>query len=189
MKHSRLSSFKKSNLTIANDNFGLALKNVVSTECSVTEMMHRVERLENELLQMPQANIPPNHYFGDNVYVREVIFPKGVVSTGYVHRTAHVSIQIDGHMTIWTPEKGLHDVSGFSITEVKPGMKRAGYAHADTRWLCAFGVKDASTREIDEVMASLAFSRYDDYLNFHKEHSLELAYDKQAFNLVLENNA
>jgi hypothetical protein len=131
---------------------------------NIEDSMLKIERLE---ASMPKNDLQPSHYYGNNVYVREIFFKAGTIATGITHRHDHVSIMISGHMTIWTPEDGVHDVFGPHITEVRRGMKRAGYAHKDTHWVCAFGVPNELPR--DEILDFLKFDRYADYLSFLDE--------------------
>lgn len=98
-----------------------------------------VEAFERRLLESPTVMEDPKQYYGQNVCVRTQFFPSGFVAVGKVHKYDHVSILLKGAMTIWTPE-GTVTVRGPSITEVKAGMKRFGYAHEDTLWAIACGI-------------------------------------------------
>lgn len=133
----------------------------------------QIEALEATMESMPQVELPTNHYFGKDVYVRELFFKKGTVATGRVQRVDHVSILISGHMTLWTPDRGVHEVYGPSITEVKHGMKRAGYAHTDVHWATAHGVKDAGEYSKDMLLEFLTFRYYGEYLDFLNENIIE----------------
>jgi hypothetical protein len=91
-----------------------------------------------------------------------------------------VSILVSGHMTIWTPESGLHDVHGLSVTEVKPGMKRAGYAHTDVVWITAHATEGVSQdlhptqQEMEELLTTKTFSEFADfYATFQSGRALE----------------
>jgi hypothetical protein len=144
------------------------------TNLTTTDSISKIESLENIILSMPQVEMPPNHYFGENVYVREIFFKKGTIATGAVQRLKHVSIMLSGHMTIWTPDRGVHDVYGPSITEVNPGMKRAGYAHTDTHWVCAYGINDPDQYCADELLDILSFKCYGDYEEFINRNTYDL---------------
>ena len=74
-----------------------------------------IEDLQNRL---PQHQRHVDEFFGDHLYVRVARMRKGEFLIGAVHKYSHVSILVSGHMTIWTPESGLHDVHGLSVTEV-----------------------------------------------------------------------
>ena len=127
--------------------------------------LDRIELLEDEMKDSDDAvKLPVKEYYGKDVYVRETFFKAGTIATGRVHKFDHISILISGHMTIWTPFDGVHDVYGPSITEVPAGMKRVGYAHTDTHWVTAHGLKNGVN-----AIESLTFSKYGEYLTFLTE--------------------
>jgi len=128
----------------------------------------KIEQLEQLMLREPQLDIKPNYYFGKDLCVKEIFFKQGTIATGLIQKFEHVSILISGHMTLWTPFNGVHEVRGPSITEVKPGMKRAGYAHTDVHWLCAYGIRDVENYNQDEITEFLTFRYYGEYLDFKK---------------------
>jgi hypothetical protein len=165
----RLSSLRKTNNVGGN----LVLSKFNALKTLTTNPIAHIEEMEEHLLLLPQTENQPNHYFGKDVYVKELFFKKGTVATGRVQRVEHVSILVSGHMTLWTPERGLHDVKGFEITEVKPGMKRAGYAHTDVHWLCAYGVRDVENYHQEELLDMLTFRKYDEYLNFINQYTID----------------
>lgn len=94
-------------------------------------MRDRVERLESILEKSPQAECPVRSHFAPGVYVREMTVPAGVIATGAVHRTEHLTIVV-GHCHLTTDE-GVKELVGFHIIHSKPGAKRAIYAIAETK--------------------------------------------------------
>jgi len=134
-----------------------------------------IDRLETIMKSMPGHGKPPpsKHYRGNHIIARESSFPAGTIAIGRVHKYDHISIMLTGHMTIWTPDKGLHDVFGPDVTEAKCGMKRAGFAHTDTRWVCVFGADLPEEADDEEIMEYLTFERYGDYLSFTNKTLIE----------------
>lgn len=122
-----------------------------------------VKRYEDMLIQLPQLDMPVEHFFGDGVYVRKLILPKGACATGRIHKYDHVSIVVSGDMTIWTEESGVHRVTGHSVVEVKAGMKRAGVAHEDTVWLTAHRMDRLSPSEIVDFLTVVTYDEYEAY--------------------------
>jgi hypothetical protein len=90
------------------------------------DMRSRVERLEAILAQAPQAECGLQHRFAPGVYMREMLVPAGVIATGAVHKTEHLTIVV-GHCVLTTDE-GPQEFSGYSSFVSKPGAKRAIYA-------------------------------------------------------------
>lgn len=93
-------------------------------------MRERVERLEGILAQAPQVECPTRHHFAPGVYAREMTIPAGVIATGAVHKTEHLSIVV-GHCWLTTDE-GPKEFIGHHTFVSKPGAKRALHAITDT---------------------------------------------------------
>jgi hypothetical protein len=99
----------------------------ISDQCSMRE---RVERLEAILAQAPQVECITRHHFAPGVYARELTIPAGVIATGAVHKTEHLSIVV-GHCLL-TTDDGPVEISGCHTFVSKPGAKRALHAITDT---------------------------------------------------------
>lgn len=89
-----------------------------------------IERLEAEMRQMPQVEIPVDHSFGPGFYARTITVPAGATLVGKVHTTEHIFMVIKGDITLVT-ENGRKRVQGPYQVVCQPGTKRAGYAHTD----------------------------------------------------------
>lgn len=96
----------------------------------VISMRERVERLEDAVAQLPPAECGLSHHFAPGVYMREMRVPAGVVATGAVHKTEHLTI-IVGHCLL-TTDDGVRTLEGHHTIKSKPGAKRAIYAIEDT---------------------------------------------------------
>lgn len=81
--------------------------------------------------KLPQAEIPVRHTFGPGFYARTVTLPPGAVATGKVHATEHIFIVSRGDITLVT-EDGTRRVQAPFQMVCRPGLKRVGYAHAET---------------------------------------------------------
>jgi hypothetical protein len=92
-----------------------------------TPMRGRVERLESILEDAPQAECPIRNHFAPGVYAREMTVPAGVIATGAVHKTEHLSILSAGHCWL-TTEDGVQELRAPYTCVSKPGAKRAIYA-------------------------------------------------------------
>lgn len=94
-------------------------------------MRERVERLESLLSHYPQAECSFRHHFAPGVYAREMTIPAGVIATGAVHKTEHLSIISSGHCLLTTDE-GAKEIHGPCTFVSKPGAKRALVAITET---------------------------------------------------------
>lgn len=93
-------------------------------------MRARVERLERICEQLPQVPCRVRNHFAPGLYAREMTVPAGVIATGAVHKTEHMTI-IVGHCFL-TTEEGTREFRGHHTIVSKPGAKRAIYAVSET---------------------------------------------------------
>lgn len=94
------------------------------------DMRARVERLEAILEGQPQVECPVRHHFAPGVYMREMTVPAGVIATGAVHKTEHLTI-VAGHCLL-TTDDGPREFVGYTTFLSKPGAKRAIQAIEET---------------------------------------------------------
>lgn len=104
----------------------------------------QILNIERFILECPQTETPTRHYFSPGLYAREMFIPAGTVLTGAVHKTEHL-VQFDGDITVLT-DGGMTRLTGRHTFVSKPGVKRVGYAHADT-WCTGFFVTDKTDVE------------------------------------------
>lgn len=97
-----------------------------------------VVKLESEMRQMPQLDMPVNHHFADGVYVRELPIPKDAVIVGKLHKQSHVTLLTKGEVTILT-QHGVERLSAPATFVSPAGTKRAIYAHEDSVLVTAHG--------------------------------------------------
>lgn len=93
-------------------------------------MRERVERLESILAQEPQVDCPVRWHFAPGVAMRETLIPAGVLATGAVHKTEHLTVVV-GHCFLATDE-GPIEINGHVTVLSVPGAKRAIQAVTDT---------------------------------------------------------
>ncbi len=95
-----------------------------------------VQRLETQLQQGPTLNVDDltSHHFARGIYMRELLIPAGHCCVGKIHRDEHLNVLLSGKIAVLT-EHGVKLLEGPCILKSFPGIKRAGYAVTDTRWL------------------------------------------------------
>lgn len=112
-------------------------------------MRERVERLQEEVLALPQYEPETKHRFHGGMYCREVWRDAGVLVVGKVHKKEHFYLIVSGTVLITTDE-GVQRVTGPAMLESMPGTKRAVYS--ETAALCmTFHRTDAATVEDAEA--------------------------------------
>jgi len=120
-----------------------ALDAIESTGRPTREQILTIEKF---ILGCPQVETPTKHYFSPGIYAREMFIPAGTVLTGAVHKTEHL-VQFVGDITVLT-DGGMQRLTGRHTFVSKPGVKRVGYAHADT-WCTGFFATDKT--DIEEL--------------------------------------
>jgi quercetin dioxygenase-like cupin family protein len=120
------------------------------------EARNKIHRLEDFLLSMPEdekvdIDAMTFHHFAPGVYAREMKIPKGVVVTGKIHKTTHLSIVSQGKISIAT-EEGNKIIEAPAIFVTKPGTKRAAYALEDTTFITIHVTEETDLDKIEQLV-------------------------------------
>lgn len=115
------------------------------------DMLSKILRLESEMRAMPQVEFETTHHFSHGVYVRTIRIPAGSLLTGKMHATDHLNIVSQGDISVLT-EDGIQRIKAPAIIPAKAGMKRVGFAHADTVWTTIHGTNET---DLDRLEAEL----------------------------------
>lgn len=94
-----------------------------------------IQRLQAALALFPQQESEASHHFAPGLYARELIIPAGAVIIGKMHRHAHLAVMAYGDMTLYSTQAGRNRMQGYHLIESPAGIKRVGYAHADSCWI------------------------------------------------------
>lgn len=121
----------------------LKLPNYVSRE--------QVERLQEQMAVMPQAELVTEHQFSPGMYMRKLYRPAGTLIVGKVHKEPHFFLCAKGEIIAWT-ENGMKRLQAGDVVESKPGTKRVTLAVTD-----AIGITIHRTdkTDLDEIEAEL----------------------------------
>ena len=87
------------------------------------------------MAEQEQAELEYVHRFAPGVYSREMIVPAGVLLTGAVHKTEHISIFLEGRMLIPDENGEGIEIEAPIVEIAKPGVKRIGLALERVRWI------------------------------------------------------
>lgn len=94
------------------------------------DMRARVEHLEAALEKVPQVECGLRNHFAPGIYMREMTVPAGVIATGAVHKTEHMTI-VFGHCHL-TTDDGVQELKGYHVVKSRAGAKRAIAAIEET---------------------------------------------------------
>jgi hypothetical protein len=109
-----------------------------------------VHALQDNLLAMPQVDVAIEHLVHGGMYARTALIPANTVLTGAQTNADNICV-VYGDITV-TTDNGVQRLTGFNVLPASAGAKRAGFAHADTRWtmLARTDLQDVS--DIEEAL-------------------------------------
>lgn len=116
--------------------------------------IEKVEALEALILKHPQVDLQTKHELSGGVYARTIFIPAGTVLTGARHKKDHVNI-VFGDITVSTDD-GMKRITGYHVIPTKAGMKRVGFAHADTAWTTVCQTELTDIEEIENELVEEA---------------------------------
>jgi len=121
--------------------------------------MPEILRIEQELLQMPQVELPIEHYQIDGVYARSMFIPAGTILTGKIHNFESIAILAKGRIRI-TNGTESYIISEGHIMVDKPGVKRLGYAETDVVFITVHRTDNTEIEAIEKELVSATFEEY-----------------------------
>ena len=144
---------------------------VLGCESGEIDKLHardKVFALEAKVKELPQVKLPLRHFFSGDIYVGEMFIPANHVLTGHIHLYEHIAICSSGDISIYD-ETGLHRVKAGDIFVSKPGIKRAGFAHEDTRFINVLPMLEPWPRDWEDYASKFTVETYEEYDAFLKE--------------------
>jgi quercetin dioxygenase-like cupin family protein len=111
----------------------------------------KVDRLEAEIMQLPQIECEITHHFAPGMYARRAYLKAGAVYTGAIHKTEHLIMLAKGRVEIVTQD-GTATFEAGDIITCKPGMKNAVYALEDSVWANYFPTMETNPEKLVEVL-------------------------------------
>ena len=108
----------------------------------------QIDRLQGEMVKMPQAALETEHYFSEGMYCRRVFRPAGTLIVGKVHKKPHFFLCAAGEIIAWT-EKGLKHLKAGDVVESQPGTKRVTLAVTDAVGITIHRTDNTSLEEIE----------------------------------------
>ena len=111
----------------------------------------QIDRLQSEMVKMPQAELLTEHFFSPGMYCRRVYRSAGTLIVGTVHKEPHFFLCAKGEIIAWT-ENGMKKLQAGDLIESKAGTKRVTLAVTD-----AIGITIHRTdkTDLDEIEAEL----------------------------------
>lgn len=122
--------------------------------------------------EIPQVEIPVQHYFSQGVYAREITIPAGVVLTGEIHKFTQLNILSKGRMQVYT-EEGMREVEAPFTVVSPPGTKRIAHTLTECVWTTIHGTDET---DVEIIRSQFIAKDENDYLEFCGQKQLELGF-------------
>ena len=154
---------------------------------SILSKNEKIDRLEKELMNMPQVNCPIRHYFSPGVYAREITIPAGAVVTGAIHKTENLVLISMGRLRVLTNDGSKEYKAGDMLT-CHAGIKNAVVALEDSRWTNFFSNPNNET-DTDKLIESLTECKASELIGGENNKQLianKIANDRSDYLLFLE---
>lgn len=110
-----------------------------------------IERVEAELLKLPQVEIPLTHRFAPGVYMREVMMPAGTFVIGHCHKTRHLNIISQGRATVMM-DGDVHEIVAPCVLTSEVNVRKVLYIHEDMIWAT---IHPTHETDLDKLEAEL----------------------------------
>jgi quercetin dioxygenase-like cupin family protein len=132
----------------------------------------QIDRLQAEMVKMPQAELVTEHHFSPGMYMRKVFRPAGTVIVGKVHKKPHFFLCAMGEIAAWT-ENGMVTLRAGDVVESKPGTKRVTMAVTDSIGITIHRTDKIDLDEIEVELIEPDTTALFDARNDVKERLLE----------------
>ena len=120
-------------------------------------------QIEAQILQMPQVELPIEHYQIKGVYARSMFIPAGTLLTGKIHNFESIAILAKGTIRI-TNGTESYVISEGHIMVDQPGVKRLGYAETDVVFITVHRTDNIEIEAIEDELVSATFEEYEQQL-------------------------
>jgi quercetin dioxygenase-like cupin family protein len=118
---------------------------------------------QEEMMKMPQVEIPVRHIFSDGVYAREITVPAGAVIMGELHKHTNLNIMSAGRMMLLTDEGWKEIEAPFTVVS-PPGTKRAAYAITDCVWTTILATPETDVAKIEQHFIAKSEAEYQAFM-------------------------
>jgi hypothetical protein len=137
-----------------------------------TPTLAEIERLQHEMMQMPQAELDTEHYFSGGMYCRKLTRPAGTLIVGKVHKKDHFFMCAKGQIIAWS-EKGMVTLNAGDVLASKAGTKRVTLAVTDAIGITFHKTNKINLDKIEKELIEPEELALFDSSNKLKAHALE----------------
>lgn len=110
-----------------------------------------IERVEENLLHLPQIGMPLTHRFAPGVYLREIFMPAGTFVIGHEHKTEHFNIVLTGRARVLV-DGVVREVGAGEVFVSKPGVRKVLYILENMRWQTVHPTDETDISKLEELL-------------------------------------
>jgi hypothetical protein len=115
-----------------------------------------IERAQKIMLEMPQADAPVTHIFGNGLYIRETRMSPGA-AVGHYQRYPHMCVLVKGKCTMIQSDGTFKEFSA-PMTFIAPPGKKAGYVLEDCIWLNIYATNETDVEKLENYYLDKDYS-------------------------------
>ena len=101
-------------------------------------------------LSMPQVKCHTEHYFGPNIYIREIVIPAGHVIVGKSHKVDHLCSMIEGKMIVVNADGVRKELTAPAVFVAGRGRKMA-YIVETVRFQNIFSTPETDIEKLEAM--------------------------------------
>lgn len=152
--------------------FHITINDMTELVKNHTPTLQEIERLQHEMMQMPQAELLTEHYFSGGMYCRKLTRPAGTLIVGKVHKKDHFFLCAKGQIIAWS-EKGMVTLNEGDVIASKAGTKRVTLAVTDAIGITFHKTSKTNLDKIEKDLIELDELALFDSSNKLKAQALE----------------
>ena len=108
-----------------------------------------IEDIEKQMLKCEQVICPVEHIFGDNIYIRQVTMPAGIIAVGHEQKYDQMNIMIKGKVAILIG--GEVKVLEAPLTYQGKAGRKIGYVIEETIWQNVYSTSETNIEKLEET--------------------------------------
>lgn len=124
--------------------------NLAPAETAAVVTTAKLDNLVAHVAAAPQAECPTQHYFGPNIYIREIVIPAGTVIVGKHHKTEHLCSMVAGRMIVVGEDGVRKEVCAPAVFMAGKGRKIA-YAIETVRFQNIFSTPETDIAKLEDM--------------------------------------
>lgn len=132
-------------------------------QVSIDDFRHAIDAAL-ERGELAPVETPIRHFHTDELYGRYITVPANSVFTTYVHKSDHISIALQGHITIVDQDGSEMEVRGPDAFVTKAGTQRVVYVHETITFMTVHACKEQDDEKVVEALGFKTTKEYEEQM-------------------------